>query len=85
MGDVSGTVSNVAQLGQLIGASRQAHTCFANLWYRHAMRRDVLESDTSADKIVINSIVDQWIEGDSSVMSLIELISSHEAFSRLFR
>ncbi len=85
VGDVSGTVSNVAQLGQLIGASRQAHTCFANLWYRHAMRRDVLESDTSADKIVINSIVDQWIEGDSSVMSLIELISSHEAFSRLFR
>ena len=85
IGDVSGTVSNVADLGQIIGASRQAHTCFANLWYRHAMRRNLLESDTSEDKLVINSIVDQWMAGDSSVMSLIEIISSHETFARLFR
>ena len=85
VGDVSGTVSNVEDLGRIIGASRQAHSCFANLWYRHAMRRDVSESDTSGDKTVINSIVDQWIAGDSSVMSLLELISSHEAFARLYR
>ena len=59
IGDVSGTVSNVADLGQIISASRQAHTCFANLWYRHSMRRNLLESDSSEDKLVINSIVDQ--------------------------
>lgn len=80
IGDVNTTVSDVGELSAVIGASRQAHTCFATLWYRHAMRRDTIAEDAP----VVEAIVDEWLDGDTSVASLLELIVSHEDFAILY-
>ena len=85
IGDVSGSVSDPADLSAILGASRQAHTCFASLWYRHAIRRDLLVGNTSADNQIVSTIVSEWMAGDTSVQSLLELITSHESFDKLYR
>ena len=85
IGDVAGVVSNPGDLGTVLGASRQAHSCFAELWYRHATRRDIIEGDSSPDAQVIDNIVTQWMAGDASVQSLLEIITRHETFDKLYR
>ena len=85
IGDVSGTVDNVEDLSSVLGASYQAHTCFAELWYRHAVRRDMLAGNDTADDAVLDAIVLEWLAGDTSVASLLELIASHESFAKLYR
>lgn len=85
IGDVSGTVNNVEDLSSVLGASYQAHSCFAELWYRHAVRRDMLSGNDTADDAILDSIVLDWLEGDTSVASLLELIASHESFTKLYR
>ncbi len=85
IGDINGTVSNVEDLSAKLGASYQAHSCFAELWYRHAVRRDMLTGTDTADDAILDSIVEQWMAGDTSVPSLLELIASHETFSKLYR
>lgn len=82
VGDVSGVVSDVGDLASLIAPSTQAHTCFAELWYRHAMRRE-MSAPNGADDAVLAEIVDEWRKGDSSVASLLEAIVAHEAFVTL--
>jgi len=85
IGDVSGTVSNPAELSEVLGASHQAHSCFVELWYRHATRRDLIEGVSNIDHQVIDGIVEEWMSGDTSVQSLLEIITGHETFDKLYR
>ena len=84
IGDIVGRVTDPGDLGNILGASRQAHSCFAELWYRHATRRDMNESDDSVDAQIVSNIVNQWMVSDSSVQALLEIISSDETFDKLY-
>ena len=81
IGDLSGTVSDPAELGQAIASSQQAQRCMAELWFRHAMRRGML--DSGGDEEALNAIVAAWGESDTSIASLLEIIVAQERFAQL--
>jgi len=82
IGDVAGTVSDPAELGAVIGASSQAQTCMAKLWYRHAVRRDLLSN--AADDEHVDALVKSWTDsGDTSLRSLLRIIVADDDFAQL--
>ena len=83
LGDVEGVVSDAGDLGQVVGASRQAALCLAKLWVRHALRRKL--ADDGEDQATLEAIVDAWLQTDVSVTSLFELVVSQDAFKRISR
>lgn len=82
IGDVSGSVSDPAELGAIMGASVQAQTCMTKLWYRYAIRRDLLSKGYDDDDVL--RIADEWTtNSDTSLRSLLRIIVSDENFARL--
>ncbi len=79
---ISGTVSNVADLGKVFGASKRAPDCMADLWYRHTMRRGL--SELQGDRATLDKLVGAWVAtGNTSLKSLLGVIVKSEDFVTL--
>ncbi len=82
-GDVSGTVSDLPDLGAVLGESDQALGCMAELWFRAALRRD-LDKD-GRDDGVVESLVADWKEsGDTSAASLLRVMLARDEFATFY-
>ena len=83
IGDVTTTVSGLGDLGFAMGASQQASSCMAELWYRHSTRRNI---DTQGkDENKIQALIDAWAEsGDTSMKSLLRAIVASDSFITLY-
>ncbi len=83
LGDVSGPVEGVADLGLAMGNSEQAPACMAELWYRKAVRRS-LDADKGDDE-ALGQLINTWQgSGDTSMKSLLQAIVASEDFIMLF-
>jgi len=82
IGDVSGDVSDPGELGAVIGASEQAQACMTKLWYRHAVRRDLLNNGGDDEDVV--EIANEWAtSSDTSLRSLLRIIVANDGFAQL--
>ena len=82
LGDVDATVSNPGELGAVIGASLRAKDCMARLWYRHAVRRDLLSDSQEFERV--SQLVGKWSAGGStSLRSLLRTIVAESEFIRI--
>jgi len=79
---VAGTVSDPADLSATMAASAQAQACMVQLWYRHAVRRDLLSNGSDTEHVL--DIVNAWAGSDNqSLRALLRLIVADENFARL--
>lgn len=82
VGDVEGVVRDPATLGARMAASQQARRCMTELWYRNAVRRDLLPG--AVDEEAIDELFEAWMaSGDDSLVSLIRQIVVAEDFVTL--
>ncbi|MBL8951113.1 MAG: DUF1585 domain-containing protein, partial [Myxococcaceae bacterium] len=64
-GELTGTFSSVAQLGERLASSTQAQTCFARQWLRYAAGR----KDTTSDGCAVQTLADGFTEtGDLNAL-----------------
>ena len=80
IGDVSGEVSSLSELGSKLAASQTAATCMTELLYRNATRRDVDEG--GLDDEYVRRLSAQWLTGaDTSMKALLRKIVESDEFS----
>lgn len=79
VGDVSGEVSGLADLGAKLAESEQAANCATKLMYRHATRRSV---EPGVGEAEVARLTAEWLASDTSVKSLVRSIVGTEDFAR---
>lgn len=79
---ISGTATDLADLGEVFGESQRAPSCMAELWYRHALRRGFNAQEGDAESL--QRLVGAWKDTDNTSMkSLLRVIIGSEDFITL--
>jgi len=82
IGDVTAEISDVSGLSMELGYSSQAPACMAELWYRHALRRNTSANDDA----VIDVLISEWqSSGSTDIKSLLRTIVTADIFITLYQ
>lgn len=83
IGDVTNEITDLSELSTEIGFSDQAPACMTELWYRHALRRNVDLDD--ADTQALELLIGEWsASGDMNIKSLLRSIVTSDVFITLY-
>lgn len=80
IGDIGGDVSNLEDLASQMSESERAPACMAQLFYRHAMRRSLRGGDGDA----VTRLVQDWVQSEMSLRSLLVGIVGADEFATLY-
>lgn len=82
IGDVTAEISDVSGLSMELGYSSQAPACMTELWYRHALRRNISANDDA----VIEALISEWqSSGGTDIKSLLRTIVTADIFITLYQ